>query len=115
MFSKFKTGTATPQNIIDTNPIIQFFEIGKQTASAGPELVWKIYDAYKKSDGKVSRILIFLFNFTYSISLLFMQNHVPFFVIRGKAINIVSIKLFFAKTSDLFCDYDNEHRNHIKL
>lgn len=57
MFSKFKTGTATPQNIIDTNPIIQFFEIGKQVACAGPELVWKIYDAYKKSDGKVIFIL----------------------------------------------------------
>lgn len=54
MFSKFKSGTATPQNPIDTNPIIQHFEIGKQTACAGPELVWKIHDAYKKSDGRVS-------------------------------------------------------------
>lgn len=54
MFSKFKSGTTAPQNPIDTNPIVQYFEIGKQTAFAGPELVWKIHDAYKKSDGRVS-------------------------------------------------------------
>lgn len=54
MFSKFKSGGAA-QSPLDTNPIGQFFEIGKQTASAGPELVWKIYDAYRKSDGKVSQ------------------------------------------------------------
>uniref|UniRef100_A0A1B0CH41 Uncharacterized protein n=1 Tax=Lutzomyia longipalpis TaxID=7200 RepID=A0A1B0CH41_LUTLO len=52
MFSKFKSGTAAPQNPIDSNPISQYFEIGRQTAAAGPELVWKIYEAYKKSDGK---------------------------------------------------------------
>jgi SCY1-like protein 2 len=52
MFSKFKHG-ATGQNALDNNPIVQYFEIGKQTASAGPELVWRIHDAYRKSDGKV--------------------------------------------------------------
>jgi SCY1-like protein 2 len=52
MFSKFKHGAAG-QNALDNNPIVQFFEIGKQTASAGPELVWRIHDAYRKSDGKV--------------------------------------------------------------
>lgn len=54
MFSKFKSGTATPQNPIDSNPIVQYFEISKQTACAGPELVWKIHDGFKKSDGRVS-------------------------------------------------------------
>jgi SCY1-like protein 2 len=53
MFSKFKHGP-TGQNVLDNNPILQHFEIGKQTASAGPELVWRIHDAYRKSDGKVS-------------------------------------------------------------
>uniref|UniRef100_T1GHY6 Uncharacterized protein n=1 Tax=Megaselia scalaris TaxID=36166 RepID=T1GHY6_MEGSC len=53
MFSKFKSGsTNIPQNPWDTNPICQQFEIGKQTASAGPEMVWKIHDAMKKSDGR---------------------------------------------------------------
>jgi SCY1-like protein 2 len=54
MFSKFKHGATTGQNTLDSNPIVQYFEIGKQTASAGPELVWRIHDAYRKSDGKVS-------------------------------------------------------------
>lgn len=52
MFSKFKSGGGG-QSPLETNPIGQFFEIGKQTASAGPELLWKIHDAYRKSDGKV--------------------------------------------------------------
>jgi SCY1-like protein 2 len=55
MFSKFKHG-ATGQSPLDTNPIVQYFEIGKQTATAGPELVWRIHDAYRKSDGKVSTL-----------------------------------------------------------
>lgn len=54
MFSKFKSGTTAPQNPIDGNPISQYFEIGKQTASTGPELIWKVHDGYKKSDGRVS-------------------------------------------------------------
>ncbi|CAB0018305.1 unnamed protein product [Nesidiocoris tenuis] len=56
MFSNLKSrvggGSAGVQNILDHNPIAQHFEIGKQTASAGPELVWRIHDAYRKSDGK---------------------------------------------------------------
>lgn len=54
MFAKFKSGNQPPQNPIDANPITQYFEIGKAVACAGPELVWKIHDAYRKSDGKVS-------------------------------------------------------------
>lgn len=59
MFSKFKSGTTSSQNPIDTNPISQYFEIGKQTASTGPELIWKIHDAYKKTDGRVSLKIIY--------------------------------------------------------
>lgn len=54
MFSKFKSGNQAPQNPIEANPITQYFEISKSVACAGPELVWKIYDAYRKTDGKVS-------------------------------------------------------------
>lgn len=80
MFSKFKSGPTIPQNPIDSNPITQYFEIGKQTASAGPELIWKIHDAYKKSDGRVSLIFfkdlimvffwskIFISNESYGVS-----------------------------------------------
>lgn len=52
MFSKFKSGTS--QNIIENNPIAQHFEIGKQTACAGPEFLWRIHDAVRKCDGRVS-------------------------------------------------------------
>ena len=56
MFSKFKSATtsAPPQNPYDNNPITQYFEIGKQVACAGPELIWKIHEGYRKTDGKVS-------------------------------------------------------------
>lgn len=57
MFSKFKSGNQAPQNPIEANPITQYFEISKSVACAGPELVWKIYDAYRKSDGKVNEKL----------------------------------------------------------
>ncbi|XP_071054060.1 SCY1-like protein 2 isoform X2 [Onthophagus taurus] len=58
MFSKFKS-SAPAQTPIETNPIGQFFEIGKQIASAGPELVWRIHDAYRKSDGKECSVFLF--------------------------------------------------------
>jgi SCY1-like protein 2 len=58
MFSKFKSGGGA-QSPLETNPIGQFFEIGKQTASAGPELVWRIHDAYRKSDGKECSVFLF--------------------------------------------------------
>lgn len=57
MFAKFKSGNQPPQNPIEANPITQYFEIGKVVACAGPELVWKIHDAYRKSDGKVSHTM----------------------------------------------------------
>ncbi|CAH2005342.1 unnamed protein product [Acanthoscelides obtectus] len=60
MFSKFKSSSASSAQVpIETNPIGQFFEIGKQVASAGPELVWRIHDAYRKSDGRECSVFIF--------------------------------------------------------
>ncbi|XP_054733391.1 SCY1-like protein 2 isoform X1 [Anastrepha obliqua] len=62
MFSKFKsanTASTSLQNITDANPISQYFEIGKQVACAGPELVWRIHDGYRKSDGKACSIFVF--------------------------------------------------------
>lgn len=58
MFAKFKStnvaASSSPQNVADGNPITQYFEIGKPVACAGPELIWRIHDAYRKSDNKVS-------------------------------------------------------------
>ncbi|XP_058123109.1 SCY1-like protein 2 [Anopheles ziemanni] len=61
MFSKFKSSTtsAPPQNPYDNNPITQYFEIGKQIACAGPELIWKIHEGYRKTDGKECSIFVF--------------------------------------------------------
>ena len=42
------------KNPIDANPINQFFEVGPEVASAGPELVWKIHAARRRSDHRVS-------------------------------------------------------------
>ncbi|KAK3929085.1 ATP-dependent RNA helicase DDX42 [Frankliniella fusca] len=55
MFSKLKGaggGAAQGHGPLDTNPISQYYEVGKQTACAGPGLIWKIYDAVRKSDRK---------------------------------------------------------------
>lgn len=41
-------------SILETNPISNYFVIGRQVGSAGPELIWKIHEATRRSDGKVS-------------------------------------------------------------
>jgi len=58
MFAKFKSAnvaaSTSMQNVAEGNPITQYFEIGKPIACAGPELIWRIHDGYRKSDNKVS-------------------------------------------------------------
>lgn len=54
MFSRFKAGCSS-QTLYEGNAITTYFEIGRQSATAGPGLLWKIYDAYRKSDGKVNK------------------------------------------------------------
>lgn len=64
MFSKFKSNATTaPQNPFDNNPITQHFEIGKLVGSCGPEYVWKIYECFKKNDGRVSINIFLLYQF----------------------------------------------------
>ncbi|XP_014662009.1 PREDICTED: SCY1-like protein 2 [Priapulus caudatus] len=43
----------------DKNPIVQYFDISRQVASAGPELVWKIYDAHRKTDKQEASVFVF--------------------------------------------------------
>ena len=38
----------------DVNPILKHFSLGKQTGSAGVEMTWKIYEAVRLEDKKVS-------------------------------------------------------------
>ncbi|UYV62538.1 hypothetical protein LAZ67_2000978 [Cordylochernes scorpioides] len=47
MFAKFKP---SPPTTLEANPITQYYDLGRPVASAGPELVWKIYDAVRKTD-----------------------------------------------------------------
>lgn len=69
MFSRFKadkngasgggcgsggSSSSSSQNILEGNPITTFFEIGRQTATAGPGYLWRVHDAYRKNDGKVN-------------------------------------------------------------
>lgn len=50
-------GSSSPsQALLEGNAITTFFEIGRQTATAGPGYLWKVHDAYRKSDGKVNFI-----------------------------------------------------------
>ena len=49
------TSSASQQALLEGNAITTFFEIGRQTATAGPGFLWKIHDAYRKSDGKVKK------------------------------------------------------------
>ncbi|XP_025110543.1 SCY1-like protein 2 isoform X2 [Pomacea canaliculata] len=43
----------------DVNPITNYFDLGRQTGSAGPELAWKIFEAVRKEDKK--EVSVFLF------------------------------------------------------
>ncbi|KAL8578145.1 hypothetical protein ACOMHN_051700 [Nucella lapillus] len=36
----------------NVNPINDYFELGRQTGSAGPEMVWKVFEAVRKEDKK---------------------------------------------------------------
>ena len=49
MFSKGKTGA----KLLENNPVLQYYEVGRCYASGGPEGIWKIYEGKKRADGKV--------------------------------------------------------------
>ncbi|XP_076372839.1 SCY1-like protein 2 [Tachypleus tridentatus] len=56
MFSKFKPLGPT---LTDANPITQYYDMGIQVGSAGPELAWKIYEAVRKSDKRAASVFMF--------------------------------------------------------
>lgn len=64
MFAKLKGSSTGQYNIptgqpcpLDGNPIGQYYDIKRQIGSAGPELAWKVLEAVRKSDDKVSQLL----------------------------------------------------------
>ncbi|KAI9550555.1 hypothetical protein GHT06_005057 [Daphnia sinensis] len=52
-------GSSLSQSLLEGNAITTFFEIGRQTATAGPGYLWKVHDAYRKSDGKEASVFLF--------------------------------------------------------
>ncbi|RVE53533.1 hypothetical protein evm_001903, partial [Chilo suppressalis] len=60
IISKLKSGVTnnTPPPL-ESNPIMQYFEVGKESSTAGPGLVWRVHDAYRKSDGKECSVFVF--------------------------------------------------------
>ena len=40
------------------NPVLKHYHLGRQIGTAGPEMVWKIYEAQRLSDKKVRYMLI---------------------------------------------------------
>ncbi|XP_054012901.1 SCY1-like protein 2 isoform X1 [Hylaeus anthracinus] len=59
MFAKSKRSNEIP-NVLLTDPLQNLYDVGKQSATAGPENAWRIYDGRRKADGK--EISIFLFD-----------------------------------------------------
>ena len=41
------------------NPVTKEFEVGRHVASAGPGLLWKVYNGVKKSTRKVRHLLVY--------------------------------------------------------
>lgn len=73
MFSKLKSQTSSSSvsqgaQVLATNNIVNLFDVGKLVCSAGPELIWKVYEGYRKPDGKVGTVYYFYFfqSFMYS-------------------------------------------------
>ncbi|XP_050361257.1 SCY1-like protein 2 [Nymphalis io] len=63
MISKLKnspSSTTLPLPLpLENNPILDYFEIIKETSCAGPCLVWRIHDAIRKSDSKKCSVFFF--------------------------------------------------------
>jgi len=53
----------------NSNPITKHFHLGSQTASGGPEMVWKVFEATRIKDKAVS-LYIELYNYWNIVSCL---------------------------------------------
>ncbi|XP_076286121.1 SCY1-like protein bma isoform X2 [Lasioglossum baleicum] len=59
MFAKSKASGSMP-SVLLSNPLNNLYDVGEQSATAGPENAWRIYDGYSKADRK--EVSIFLFD-----------------------------------------------------
>ncbi|XP_076764254.1 SCY1-like protein bma isoform X1 [Xylocopa sonorina] len=58
MFAKSKSSGSRP-SVLLPNPLENLYKVGKQSATAGPENAWRIYDGYTKTDRKEVSIFFF--------------------------------------------------------
>ncbi|XP_052746723.1 SCY1-like protein 2 [Bicyclus anynana] len=59
IISKLTNATSKSPSLLENNPIMQYFEVIKESSCAGPDLIWRIYDAFRKSDGKECSVFVF--------------------------------------------------------
>ncbi|XP_072930488.1 SCY1-like protein 2 [Epargyreus clarus] len=60
LMSKFKCNNDSENKpALDSNPILQYFELGPEIASAGHTLVWTVHQGFRKSDRREVSIFIF--------------------------------------------------------
>ena len=62
MLKKVKSTVSTTvsqlSGVLPGNPVTREYEVGKHIASAGPDLLWKIYSGYKKSTKQEAAIFV---------------------------------------------------------
>ena len=56
--STVSTTVSQLSGVLPGNPVTREYEVGKQIASAGPDLLWKIYSGYKKSTKQEAAIFV---------------------------------------------------------
>ncbi|XP_026500292.1 SCY1-like protein 2 isoform X2 [Vanessa tameamea] len=59
IISKLKSSPSTLPLPLENNPILQYFDIGRETSCAGPSLVWRVHDAIRKTDLKECSVFFF--------------------------------------------------------
>lgn len=85
MFAKSKSSGSTP-SVLLPNPLQNLYDVGKQTATAGPENAWRIYNGYTKADRKVISQNFFIQFFRLGCEYIYFQS---------KTLEIYSPQLFF--------------------
>lgn len=59
------------------NPLTKDFEVGKQVASFGPNLAWRIYEGKKRTTGQVRNVYLLLLYVLPDLSLIFILIFQP--------------------------------------
>ena len=77
-----------------TNPICKHFKLGRHMGSAGPEMVWRIYEATRMSDGYVSKSICLLLFSAVLGAWAFCQDPETLPTVYSIELNICKLALF---------------------